>query len=132
MQKPDFGNVKYRIEWTRDRIAWVRHLAKSGKSARDIARDIGLSTDQTPRIFAICKRCNIELNGGLGRSPQAATPGQTAMYRIAVQGKNAELLGTLAKRHSLYPARVLEALVNHALETGEALCENLLDLDANA
>ncbi|WP_342740028.1 hypothetical protein [Bradyrhizobium sp. B117] len=68
MLKPDFGSVGRRIEWKDDRIAWVRHLAEAKKmTAREIALDIGLSANQAPRIFELCKRCNTQLLGQAGR-----------------------------------------------------------------
>lgn len=68
MLKPDFGDVGRRIEWNDDRVAWVRHLVEDRKmTAREIALDIGLAANQTPRIFELCKRCNIQLSGQAGR-----------------------------------------------------------------
>lgn len=128
MFKPDFGDVGLRIEWNSDRVAWVRHLAEDKrKSAREIALDIGLSANQAPRIFELCKRCNIQLSGQAGRSPK---PGDARIYRVGIQGDKVGLLDRLAGRHSMAPAKIAELILNAAIETGEPFCENLLDLDA--
>jgi hypothetical protein len=130
MLKPDFGRVDRRIEWTEDRIAWVRHLAEvKNMTAREIAVDVGLSADQAPRIFEICKRCDIALSGQGGRPKPA---GAAAIYSVAVAAHHVDLLSRLAKRHALYPGKVAELLLNAALETGGPFCENLLDLEAGA
>ncbi|WFT95079.1 hypothetical protein QA633_43700 [Bradyrhizobium barranii] len=126
--KPDFGNVGRRIEWSDDRIAWVRHLAEDQRmTAREIALDIGLAANQAPRIFELCKRCNIQLSGQGGRPRQEAAGSR--IYRVEVQSRNTDLLSHLAARHSLEPGRVAEMILNAAIETGDTFCENLLDLD---
>jgi hypothetical protein len=131
MQKPDFGNVNYRIEWTTARVQWVRYLAEDkNMTAREIAADIGLPEDKTPRIFELCKRHDIALTGQGGRPKQDG--GDAAVYRIAVTSRHADLLARLARRHSLYPGKVVEMLLNAAFETGEPFCINLLDIDAGA
>jgi hypothetical protein len=127
MLKPDFGQVDVRIDWTDDRVAYVRHLAEQGMSASAIAVDIGLSANHAPRIFELCKRHDIRLTGRGGRPRQDAP---VVVYRVAIHARNAEILDRLAKRHSLYAGRVAEILLNAAFETGEPFCENLMDLDA--
>jgi hypothetical protein len=130
MLKPEFGRLDRRIEWTADRIAYVRHLAEDrSMTARDIAADIGLSPDQAPRIFAVCQRFDIALSGQAGRTK---APGAATVYRVAIAGGNADLLARLSKRHSLYPGKVAEILLNASFEQGEPFCENMLDLDAGA
>lgn len=130
MLKPDFGRVDRRIEWTDDRIAWVRHLAEGNNmTAREIAVDIGLAADQAPRIFEICKRRDIALTGQGGRPKKA---GDATVFSVAVKGSNADILARLAKRHSLYPGKIAELLLNASFEQGEPFCENMLDLDAGA
>ncbi|WP_035662505.1 hypothetical protein [Bradyrhizobium sp. Ec3.3] len=130
MLKPDFGNVGRRIEWNEGRIAWVRHLAEDRKmTAREIALDIGLAGNQAPRIFELCKRFNIVLSGQGGR-PRQESPEARIIYRVGVHVRSADLLSRLAGRHSLDAGRIAEMILNAALETGEPLCENLLDLDA--
>ncbi|RXG93022.1 hypothetical protein [Bradyrhizobium zhanjiangense] len=127
MSKPNFGNVDRRIQWNDDRVAWVRHLVEEkGMTAREIAIDIGLAANQAPRIFELCKRCNIQLSGQGGRPRQEAAGAR--IYRVGVQ--NADLLARLAVRHSLDPDRIAEMILNAAIETGDTFCENLLDLDA--
>lgn len=124
MLKPDFGAVDRRIDWNADRIAWVRYLAETKRmTAREIALDIGLAANQAPRIFELCKRCEIQLSGQGGRPRQELAGAR--VYRVGVQ--NSDLLILLAVRHSLEPGRVAELILNAAFETGEALCENLLD-----
>ncbi|WP_456722145.1 hypothetical protein [Bradyrhizobium sp. USDA 4350] len=97
-------------------------------TAIEIALDIGLAANQAPRIYELCKRCNIALSGQGGRPKR--DPGAAAVYQVAIGGHNAGLLARLAKRHSLHPGRVAEVLLNAVFETGEPFCENLLDLDA--
>jgi len=129
MSKPNFGNVDRRIEWNDDRVAWVRHLAEEKKmTAREIALDIGLAANQAPRIFELCKRCNIQLSGQGGRPRQQSL--EARIYRVGIHTRNADLLARLAGRHSLDPGRVGEMILNAALETGDTFCENLLGLDA--
>jgi len=127
MSKPNFGNVYRRIEWNDDRVAWVRHLVEGkGLTAREIALDIGLAANQAPRIFELCKRCNIQLSGQGGRPRQKAAGAR--VYRVGIE--NADILARLAARHSLDPGRIAEMILNGALATGDTFCENLLDLDA--
>lgn len=129
MLKPDFGRVDRRIEWTEGRIAWVRHLAEDKRmTAREIAQDIGLASDQAPRIFEICKRRDIALAGQAGR-PKTS---DAAVFRVAVSGRHSEVLARLSKRHGLIAGKVAELLLNASFEQGEAFCENMLDLDAGA
>lgn len=126
MLKPDFGAVDRRIDWNAERIAWVRHLAETKRmTAREIALDIGLAANQAPRIFELCKRCDIQLSGQGGRPRQES---ETRIYRVGVL--NSDVLTRLASRHKLPPYRVAELLLNAAIETGEPFCDNLLDLDA--
>jgi hypothetical protein len=128
MLKPDFGRVS-RIDWTPDRIAYVRHLAEErNMSAREIALDIGLAANQHPRIFELCKRCGIALSGQAGR-PRRDT-GAARAYSVGVSGRNAALLALLAQRHSTSAGRLVEMLLNAAFETGETFCENLLEMDS--
>lgn len=128
MLKPDFGAVRRRIEWNDSRVAWVRFLAEEKKmTAREIALDIGLAAKQAPRIFELCKRCDIQLSGQGGRPRQE--PVDARAYRVGVQSQNIGLLTRIASRHGLEAGRVAELVLNAALETGEPLCENLLDLD---
>ncbi|RZM99939.1 hypothetical protein CWO91_34775 [Bradyrhizobium genosp. SA-3] len=128
MSKPNFGNVDRRIEWNDDRVAWVRHLVEEkGMTAREIALDIGLAANQAPRIFELCKRCNIQLSGQGGRPRQEAAGARA--YRVGVQHRNSGPLARLAARHSLDPSRIAEMILNAAIETGDTFCENLLDLD---
>jgi hypothetical protein len=130
MLKPDFGRLDRRIAWTPERIAYVRHLAEDhSMSANAIAANIGLAPDQVSRIFAICQRFDIALTGQAGR-PKAA--GAAVVYRVAISAHNAELLARLSKRHSLYPGKVAELLLNASFEQGEPFCENMLDLSAGA
>lgn len=127
MLKPDFGDVGRRIEWNDDRVAWVRHLVEDRKmTAREIALDIGLAANQAPRIFELCKRCDIVLSGQGGRPRQSP---EARIYRVGVHTQNADLLMRLAGRHSLDPGRIAEMILNAAFETGDTFCENLLDLD---
>lgn len=129
MQKPDFGTVSRRIDWNDDRIAWVRFLVEERKlTAREIALDIGLAPNQTPRIFELCKRRNIRLSG-LGGRPRQQSP-ELRMYRVGVPIRNADLLTRLAGRHSVDPGRIAQMILNAAFETGDTFCENLLDLEA--
>jgi hypothetical protein len=128
MLKPDFGAVDRRIDWNDERIAWVRYLAEDQKmTAREIALEIGLSANQAPRIFELCKRCKIELSGQGGRP---RTAGEVRVYSVAISGSHTPLLARLAKRHSRQPGRIAEMLLNAVFETGEPFCENLLDLEA--
>lgn len=127
MSKPDFGNVGGRIEWTAERIAWVRHLAEDRRmTARDIAVDVGLAADQAPRIHELCRRCGIALSGHGGR------PKRGVIHQVAILGHNVDLLRRLARRHALHPGRLAELLLNAAFETGETFCENLMDLNGEA
>ncbi|WP_439406419.1 hypothetical protein ACNJX9_34075 [Bradyrhizobium sp. DASA03076] len=129
MSKPNFGAVHRRIEWSDDRIAWVRFLAEERRlTAREIALDIGLAANQAPRIFELCKRCDIQLSGQGGRPRQEIAGAH--VYRVSVQDRNSGLLARLAGRHSLDPGRIAEMIMNAALETGDTFCENLLDLEA--
>ncbi|KYK45213.1 hypothetical protein A1D31_35665 [Bradyrhizobium liaoningense] len=113
MSKPDFGKVGRRIEWSDERIAWVRFLAEERRlTAREIALDIGLAAKQTPRIFELCKRCNIQLSGQ-GSRPRQKSP-KTRAYRVGVHTRNADLLTRLASRHSLDPDRIAEMILNGA------------------
>lgn len=130
MLKPDFGNVDRRIEWNADRIAWVRHLAGQQRTAIEIAVDIGLAANQAPRIYELCKRCNIALTGQGGRPKR--DDDAAVVYRVAIKGSNSALLARIAKRHGIYPGRVAEILLNAVFETGEPFAENLLDLDAGS
>jgi len=126
MSKPDFGNVGGRIEWTAERIAWVRHLAEDRRmTARDIAVDVGLAADQAPRIHELCRRCGIALSGHGGRP-------RRVIHQLMISGPNVDLLARLARRHSLHPGRIAELLLNAAFETGETFCENLMDLNDGA
>jgi len=129
MLKPDFGRVvDRRIEWTKERIDWVRHLAEDKHmSAPDIAEDIGLARNQAPRIYELCKRCNIALSGQGGR---VGTKAEAAVFSVAVRGHNADLLSRVAKRHALPAGKIAEMLLNACFETGEPFCDNLLDLYA--
>jgi hypothetical protein len=130
MLKPDFGDIR-RIEWNADRVAWVRHLAEEKKmTAKEIAADIGLSTSQAPRIFELCKRCNIVLSGSGRRGKTPTAPGEGRVYSVAVSLRNGVLLARLAERHSMTPGQVAELLLSAAIETGEPFCLNLLDLEA--
>jgi hypothetical protein len=126
MLKPDFGRVDRRVEWTKERVDYIRHLAEEKKmTAREIAADIGFAEDQAPRVFAVCQRNDIALAGQAGR-PKAA--GTAIVYRVAIGDRNTELLARLARRHALYPGKVAEILLNAAFEQGEPFCENMLDL----
>lgn len=131
MRKPDFGKVDRRIDWTKDRIDWVRYLAGQQKTAREIALDIGLAPNQAPRIFELCRRCDIALNGQGGR--RAPPPAADALvFRVAIRGGNIAALKRLTDRHSMHPGAFAELLVNAAIEQGETFCENMLDLEAGA
>jgi len=133
MLKPDFGDVERRILWNDDRIAYVRHLAEQKRmTAREIALDIGLAANQAPRIFELCKRCDIALTGQGGKPKRAPAAGASVVYHVAISSEQAAVLDRIGKRHSLYPGRVAEILISAAVETGEHFCENLLDLDAGA
>lgn len=127
MQRPDFTDAKWRIVWTAERIAYVRHLAEDRKmSARDIALDIGLSAATAPRINATCRRFDIQLTGQAGRPAASGA----RYHRVKVAAKHGPLLEQIARAHDLLPADVAALLIDAVCEQGEAFCKNMLDLGA--
>ncbi|MBH5370959.1 hypothetical protein [Bradyrhizobium glycinis] len=126
MLKPDFGAVGRRIDWHDERVAWGRHLAEDKPmTAREIAADIGLAATQS-RAFLNCASAAIstcsDRADDRGRKVKRAFI--ASAFRVAIPA-----FSRLAARHSLDEGRIAERILNAALETGEPLCENLLDLE---
>jgi hypothetical protein len=125
MDKPDFGmgaGRHFLIKWDEQRVTYVRKLAGEGKSASQIAIDIGLKSWQGPRIAAVCKRFNIALNGRAGRPA-----GATHFARVEIGKAHRAMLKRLAARHDCPPHVMLTRLVDAMLEQGETFAINLLD-----
>jgi len=130
MLKPDFGRIDRRIDWTPERIAYVRYLAEERRMpAKEIATDIGLAANQAPRIFELCKRCMIALSGQAGRRRTR----DAMVFPVTVDGKNAATLAQLTSRYGVSHGRVAELIVNGVLEQGTVFAENIVDIwDAGA
>jgi hypothetical protein len=126
VDRPDFSfepGERRRILWTEERVAWVRHLAGLGKSALEIAEDVGLRRGEHDRIRSICSKEGIRLIA-LGGRPKLPVNNET---RINIPVAHLPMLRKLAVSRGVTHLQLTRRLVRALLEQGETLLENLLD-----
>lgn len=91
-------------------------------TAREIAADIGLDDGSEHRIFAMCAREGIKLQG-IG--PKRAARG----LLVEVAPAFVAVFRELSKKHGRPPKEIARLVLEAAAIEGTTFCENMLDFE---